>query len=236
MSKLPWFRLYGRIIEDPKIKLLAFEDRWHFVAILCLKSDGLIDEPDSNLRTRKIAVALGVQVRELDEIGRRLSEVDLVDEHLNPVSWDDLQMKSDTSTARVQKYRKKQQKQAGNKTKRSETVSETVQEKEQNRTDISPNGDCASSDALAPAHIFDEWNLVAEAIGRPKVRDRSPSRVQLVKARIAQYELSDFVAVFGKVRASDFLSGKTDRWQGVTFDWVMKRANFVKILEGNYDG
>lgn len=135
MSKMQWFRLYSRIIDDEKLRLLAFEDRWHFVALCCLKSDGLLDEPDTDLRTRRIAVKLGVQVRELDEIGRRLREVELVDEALNPLAWDELQYKSDKSTDRVKAYRERQKKQQGNGVKRPCNVSETAQETEQNRTE-----------------------------------------------------------------------------------------------------
>ena len=241
MNKLPWFRVHHRIIHDTKLKLLAFEDRWHFVALMSLKASGELDEPDFSLRCRMAAMALGLSGSEFDEVVRRLQAVKLIDTDLCPVKWGELQSQADSSAKRTKAYRerkKAEQKQSSVNVKRHSDVTVTLEkEKEKEKEkDISPNGDCASSDALAPSHIFDEWNLVAEAIGRPKVRDRSPSRIQLVKARIAQYELSDFVSVFGKVRASDFLSGKTDRWQGVTFDWVMKRANFVKILEGNYDG
>jgi len=105
---MQWFRLYHRIIDDEKLRLLAFEDRWHFVALCCLKGDGLLDEPDDSLRQRKIAVKLGVQVRELEEIGRRLQEVGLIDESLSPVAWDELQYRSDNSSERVKKYREKQ--------------------------------------------------------------------------------------------------------------------------------
>lgn len=120
-----WFRLYHRIIDDEKLRLLAFEDRWHFVALCCLKSDGLIDEPDDSLRQRKIAVKLGVQVRELEEIGRRLQEVGLINEKLSPVAWDELQYRSDNSNERVKKYREKQK--LAN-AKRDGNVTVTVQE------------------------------------------------------------------------------------------------------------
>jgi len=105
MSGLQWFRLYHRIVDDEKLRLLAFEDRWHFVALCCLKGDGLLDTPNDSLRSRKIAVKLGVQLRELDEIGRRLQEVDLVDANLSPVAWDELQFRSDSSQERVKRYR-----------------------------------------------------------------------------------------------------------------------------------
>lgn len=127
MSNLPWFRLYHRIIDDEKIRLLAFEDRWHFIAVCCLKADGLLDEPDSDLKWRKVAVKLGVQLRELDEIKRRLFEVGLVDQDMQPTAWDQLQYKTDTSTDRVRKHREKLKK---NKAETQRNVSVTPPEAE----------------------------------------------------------------------------------------------------------
>lgn len=100
--------------------------------------------------------------------------------------------------------------------------------------DLSSNDDCASGDALKPDHVADKWNEIAGSIGRPKIRALTPERRQLVRGRIAQYEIEDFVIVFGKVTESPFLRGERN-WQGATFDWVMKKTNFQKILEGNYD-
>ena len=37
--KMPWFRLYHRMIDDEKLRLLAFEDRWHFVAPTTCKAE-----------------------------------------------------------------------------------------------------------------------------------------------------------------------------------------------------
>lgn len=236
MSGMQWFRLYSRIIDDPKLKLLAFEDRWHFVALCCLKSNGLLDSADSDLKTRQIAVALGVQVRELDEIGRRLREVQLVDEGLSPLAWDDLQFRSDNSTERAREWRKKQKKQGGNGMKRCRNVDATPQEAdtETDTEELEPKGSCASGDALKPEHVVEKWNEIAPKLGKPIVRSLTPERRQLLRARIAQYSLEDFVAVFGKIEASAFLRGDL-KWRGCTFDWVFKKANFQKIIEGNYD-
>lgn len=103
---LPWFRMYHEAVDDEKLRLLAFEDRWHYVAILCCKAKGLLDGgADQAMRDRKLAVKLGVQTRELDEIKRRLMEVDLVDENWQPKSWSKRQYKSDHSTNRVREWR-----------------------------------------------------------------------------------------------------------------------------------
>ena len=82
--------------------------------------------------------------------------------------------------------------------------------------------------------VFREWNLVADKLGRPKVRDLTPERRQLINQRIKQYDTDDFVTVFNNIEMSPFLRGDHG-WKGCTFDWVFKKANFQKILEGNYD-
>lgn len=104
-----------------------------------------------------------------------------------------------------------------------------------NNQDLSSKDDCASGDALKPDHVAEKWNEIAGAIGRPRIRGLTPERRQLVRSRIAQYQIEDFVAVFGKCTESPFLRGEKG-WSGATFDWVMKKSNFQKILEGNYDG
>ena len=124
MSDLPWLRLYTDTIDNEKLRLLAFEDRWHFIAILCLKQQGVINKNDP-LLDRKISVKMGVQVRELEEIKRRLSEVNLIDDNYNPIGWDKHQFISDSSTNRVRKYRE-------NKKKKECNVTETLQKRKCN--------------------------------------------------------------------------------------------------------
>jgi len=139
MSKpLPWFRAYTEMMDDEKLRLLAFEDRWHFVAILCMKGAGILDEAGP-LLMRKAAVKMGLAVRELDEVARRLSEVGLIDKDtLQPLAWDARQMKSDSSAERVQAYRErqKQAKQSGNVTvtaQDTDTDKEEETEKEEDK-------------------------------------------------------------------------------------------------------
>lgn len=240
---MPWFRLYHRMVDDPKLKLLAFEDRWHFVALCCLKANGLLDEPDSDIRSRKIAVSLGVQLRELDEISRRLREVDLIDEHLQPCAWSDLQCRSDHDPTAAKRQREKRQRDKGLKavTKQSRVTRANVTRLEEEREEeeeenLEPEGSCASDDALKPEHVVSVWNTeIAPALGKPKVRKLTPERRIRLRARIAGFTVAEFREVIANIRASPFLRGDTG-WQGFSFDWFTKKANFVKILEGNYNG
>ena len=110
MYILRWLKLYTEILDDPKIRLLAFEDRWHYVALLCCKADGLMDERE-NLWERLIQVKLGLAQVEYDSLKKRLMEVCLIDENWNPSGWEKRQAAGDPAAAeRQRKYREKQRK------------------------------------------------------------------------------------------------------------------------------
>jgi hypothetical protein len=213
MTGLPWFRAYARMIDDDKLRLLAFEDRWHFVALCCLKCERLLDEPDSEMKRRRIAVRLGVQVRELEEIGRRLGEVGLVDNELNPIAWDRLQFKTDKSTERVREWRKKQQKQESNKMKRCGNVSVTAQDTDtdtdtdKNNTPLPPKGvqkpDGVSDD------VWMDWKRVR----------KKPITATVLK------RMENEAAKIGWTLADAINEAAESGWQGFKADWVKERHN-----------
>lgn len=103
---------------------------------------------------------------------------------------------------------------------------------------------CASNDApeqpaliedaqaLSIQEVVEAWNEIAERIGKPKVQRLSDGRKQVIRARIKQNTLDDFVTVFRNIERSEFLKN----WKAMGFDWVFKAGNFQKILEGNYNG
>ena len=89
------------------------------------------------------------------------------------------------------------------------------------------------ADELRPEDVVDYWNRLAARLGKPQVRALTPERRVKLRQRIAGYTLDDFREVMGNVERSPFLRG--DRgWHGCNFDWVTKKTNFQKILEGNY--
>lgn len=110
MNALPWFRAYTDMVDDEKLRLLAFEDRWHFVALLCCKGSGLLDGDDTPaMLRRKVGVKLGLAARELEAMAERLAELGLIDaDTFQPAAWGDRQFKSDNSLERVRAFRAKQ--------------------------------------------------------------------------------------------------------------------------------
>ncbi len=229
---MQWFRLYHRIVDDEKLRLLAFEDRWHFVALCCLKGDGLLDEPDDSLRQRKIAVKLGVQVRELEEIGRRLQEVGLIDESLSPVAWDELQYRSDNSSERVKKYREKQKRNAS---KRISNVSVTGQETDTD-TDIEPKGSCETGvSPVRPSEIIEAWNITAADLGLPRIVKLTADRKRKLAARCKDSTLEEFQQALESIRRSKFLQGGNKEGWKANFDFFLQPKSFAKLIEGSYD-
>lgn len=222
-----WFRFYSDAMRHPKVAKLSDKDFRLWCDLLCVASDRdgaipCLDDLKHVLKRRLDHLSTGVE---------RLISAGLIEPlgcGYAPHGWSEKQYKSDVSTDRVKRHREKRNV--------SETAPETEVDTETDaETDIKePYGSSASGDALKPEHVSEKWNEIAGAIGRPRIRDLTPERRQLVRARIAQYSIDDFIAVFGKVAASPFLRGDRN-WRGATFDWVMKKANFQKILEGNYD-
>lgn len=121
---MQWFRMWVDAIDDEKLKLLAFEDRWHYVAILCMKRKGMLDvkEPEA-LRDRKVGVKLGLGDRERDEVRRRLIDVDLIDEQWQPKGWDKRQYVSDADPTALERKHRQRLKQRHGRVTRDKSVS-----------------------------------------------------------------------------------------------------------------
>lgn len=217
MSNLQWFRLYHRIIDDEKVRLIAFEDRWHFIAVCCLKADGLLDEPESSIKWRKVAVKMGIQLRELDEIKRRLFEVGLVDEDMQPTAWDDLQYRSDTSTDRVRKYREKT-KTSPNETARNvsvtvqETDTEAETEEEKGKLSFSKKEN-SNSNSEKPSRISPDFQLSEQ------------DRTEAISLGIPEPTIAETLAEFRDYwAAKPGKSGLSQDWPANWRRWCRKRV------------
>jgi hypothetical protein len=81
--------------------------------------------------------------------------------------------------------------------------------------------------------IIDYYNSICKSL--PKVKARSKTRDKTIKAfYIKLKSIEKIKELFSKVEASDFLTGRDGKWGNCGFDWIIKEANYIKILEGNY--
>lgn len=71
-----------------------------------------------------------------------------------------------------------------------------------------------------------------------QIQKISEQRKSAILARLKEYEPYNpevfFESIFEKVCQSDFLIGNNDKGWKADFDWIIKKANFLKILEGTY--
>ena len=186
---LPWFRMYAEAVDDEKLRLLAFEDRWHFVALLCLKAMGTLDNGAPHLE-RRIALKLGLQLPQLDEVKRRLLDVNLITDDWQPVKWDSRQYDSDISTERVRRFRAKRQ---GN-------VSET----DKNRTDTEQNRTEEETPAVAGLDLtaWTAWTVYRKQIGKPV----KPASIPAAQRKLAAHGTSQAAVVEQSI---------ANGWQGI---------------------
>ena len=240
MSTLPWFRVYHRMIDDERLRLLAFEDRWHFVAVLCLKADGLLDDQRDELWERRLAVKLGVALRELDEIHRRLASVGLIDANWQPCKWDELQCRSDSSAERTRKYRerqKAQQEQGCDDAKRHGDVTVTPQIREEEDKKEEPKGSRASGDAPAftVEDFVEAWNETAEVCGLAKIRKLTDARRRAFNVRRREYpDIADWQSAFRCLRESKWMHGDNRNGWRADPDFFLTASKFTKLVEGQY--
>jgi hypothetical protein len=99
-----WFRLYGDVINDPKVLSLSEAMRWTWVAVLCAasKNDGKLPANDH------LALMLRVTKQRAAAIIATLHAAGLIDKTeigFAPHNWDSRQYKSDVSTERVKRFR-----------------------------------------------------------------------------------------------------------------------------------
>lgn len=255
----PWFRLYSRMMTDPKVEFLSFEDQRHFVWLLCMKNEGYLDEkyPSPAHRDRMIARKLGLQGEAFENAKQRLLEVELIDVEWQPVRWDDLQFQSDTSKERMRKYRERKKKNGGDDEVTSPVTSQVTEgdvtvtaqdtDTEEDKELRTPNGVLVQNGGEPPScpheKIIEIYHEVLPTLRR--VRDWNETRQGYLRSRWRENpERQDpawWRKFFEYVGRSDFLMGRvelgTDRKPfQADLEWIVKPLNFTKIYEGRYHG
>ena len=102
-----------------------------------------------------------------------------------------------------------------------------------------PRGDESQSDnpneSINYKSLMDTFNKMFEN-RLPKVSSMTEKRKKAVRARASEHGKSSIMSVFNNVSQSTFLLGRNDQNWRCDFDWIFRPTNFVKILEGNYNG
>lgn len=110
-------------------------------------------------------------------------------------------------------------------------LTESLTRKEAKKQDTDPIQE-EDSGNINYKRVFDLYNGICKSL--PRCIMFTDERKGHIKARIKEFGAGKLEEAFRKAEESDFLAGRTDNGFKANFDWIMKKANFVKILEGNY--
>lgn len=240
--------MYAEFVTDPKVQMLTEAEQRRYVMLLCLRCGS----GDVTLQDSEVAFQLRISPDEWLETKAILTSKNLITDGNQPTAWEKRQYTSDSSTARVSKYREKK--------KRTCNVTETPPDTE-TETDKTPSTTdvvLSASEADDAGGMGDMPNCPHQQIidlygellpEQPQPRSWDGQRAKNLKARwrwvltakrkdgqrYATTEaegLGFFRRLFIHIRSSDFMMRQ---WTGWDLGWIVKAVNFEKIIAGNYD-
>src|SRR5690606_11056613 len=178
----------------------------------------------------------GLDLRTLDDVVRRLSEVGLIDqETLQPLAWDKRQMKSDSSAERVARFRaRKKQEQDGNEgsnasvtlPKRPGNALDKEADKEGDTdTDTEKDKEKINVRRKAPALEFSAWPAEPRAeVIADYLRHRREIKAPLTQTALNRLGTEAHRALEMGYSVDDFLAECMLRgWRGGKASWLERR-------------
>ena len=91
-------------------------------------------------------------------------------------------------------------------------------------------------------HIMTDFHDTC--IDFPTIRAMSEARKKKIRTLLNEFEklkiwpdvtiYERLHRLFAMAQDSDFLSGRNQKWNGCSFDWIINKTNALKIVEGNY--
>lgn len=76
------------------------------------------------------------------------------------------------------------------------------------------------------------FNSICKSFNR--VTKLTEGRKRAIRSALKNYGEENVKRAFLIAEESDYLSGRNGKWDNCCFDWILKPANLIKILEGNY--
>jgi len=152
---MKWFKLYPEIANHPRLRILSFEDRWHYISLMCAKADGTLDQPNAKLRDQMLSVHLGLTPVEMGQVQERLMDVELIAEDWDIINWEDKQSSDATGAARKRRQR------AREKLAKEEEIRN--KNKEQNVTVTGQSRDIEKDEAIERI-----WKLFPKKVAKSK--------------------------------------------------------------------
>lgn len=98
-----------------------------------------------------------------------------------------------------------------------------------------PPQESNESDKINYNALMDTFNKMFSG-KLPEVTTMTDKRKKAIRARATEHGKEGIMTVFNNVSQSAFLLGHNNQNWRCDFDWIFRPTNFIKILEGNYNG
>ncbi|CAM2952236.1 phage replisome organizer N-terminal domain-containing protein [Hathewaya histolytica] len=262
MSQVKWIKIVTDIFDDEKVLLIESMPEADSIIViwfklLCLagkkNNSGVfllndrIPYTDEMLATifRRPVNTIRLALKTFEGFGM----IEMVNNTITIPNWskhqtlDQIEEKNKYMKNYMRKYREKQKLLASGdckvngKTNSKVNVSETELERElELEEDIDKDNNTISKDIVSSTKvqpIVDKWN----SLELQKVISIKPgtNRYKLLNARVKEYGIDKVIDAIGNINKSSFLKGQNNKGWTITFDWLIKPNNFLKVLEGNYE-
>jgi len=231
-----WFRLYHEFSTNTKVQRLSEANQRRYLLTLAARCR-LGDKPfvDSD-------AAFEMRISEEDWLISKaiLITANLIDDSNKPTGWDERQYVSDSSTARVAKYRKKKRQQALVTVTPPDTDTDTDTDTDITLCKKKPkNKREKKTDVVPYKKIIELYHRVLPEL--PAVMKLTQKRKSQIRQRFNEDmdSLKKWENFFVFVKQSDFLMGRIEPTGGRTLfradiEWLTNATNFTKVAEDKY--
>jgi len=108
-------------------------------------------------------------------------------------------------------------------------------------TDINPDVNLTvSNDTVRRTdvqRVAEHWNQLAAYGVKPVISiNHGTKRFDMLRARVCSYDIDKILEAIENIKKSSVLCGSVQKGWFITFDWFVRPNNFIKVLEGNYEG
>ena len=251
MADVKWIKITTDIFDDEKILMIESMPSADSIIVIWLKLLTFAGKQNNSgvfLMSNRIAYTdemlacifrrdvnlVRMALRTFEQFGM----IEIIENVITIPNWgkhqslDQLESKKEYMRNYMKGYREKQKALTDGKTScktnskaNVSQAEEDIEEEKELEKDIKNN---ISSDLQS---VVDLYHSIC--ISYPRIRSLSDARKKAIKARLKSYSMDDFRTLFQNAEESSFLKGTEGGWKA-SFDWLIKEANMLKVLEGNY--
>ena len=251
MADVKWIKLHTGMFDNSKIKYIRTLPEGNNIVLIWVmllakagkcNSNGFIFLTENIPYTPKMLSAefdFDISIIELAlATFNKLGMIHLEEQKIMITGWNEhqniegLERIRQQTRKRVADYRKKQKLLSCNVTSNvTVTQSNAIEEDKEEDIDIyNISKDILCNKNLLP--IVEAWNNLK--LSKLITIKSNSNRFKLLQARIKEVGIDKVIETINSINNSSFLKGQNNKGWVITFDWLIKPNNFIKVLEGNY--